>query len=112
MYKNIFLILIVLITSLSTITNAQDNGPNMGIIPAPVSITKNTGTFTLSRETSIVADSPDNKAVIFLVDYLHSKKMLNIQPKASGGNTISNTIVLTSASTDGLPAARKNNYCR
>jgi len=104
MYKNIFLILIVLITSFSTITNAQDNGPNMGIIPAPVSIKKNTGTFTLSRQTAIVADSPDNKAVLFLADYLHSKKMLNIQPKASSGNAIANSIVLTSSGTDGLPA--------
>ena len=104
MYKNIFLILIVLITSFSTITNAQDNGPNMGIIPAPVSIKKSTGTFTLSRQTAIVADSPDNKAVLFLADYLHSKKMLNIQPKANGGNAIVNSIVLTSAGTDGLPA--------
>jgi hexosaminidase len=104
MYKNIFLILIVLITSFSTITNAQDNGPNMGIIPAPVSIKKNTGTFTLSRQTSIVADSPDNKAVLFLADYLHSKKMLKIQPKANDGNAIVNSIVLTSVGTDGLPA--------
>ena len=104
MYKNIFLILIVLITSFSTITNAQDNGPNMGIIPAPVSIKKNTGTFTLSRQTAIVADSPDNKAVLFLAGYLHSKKMLNIQPKANGGNAIANSIVLTSSGTDGLPA--------
>jgi hexosaminidase len=104
MYKNIFLLLIVLITSFSTITNAQDNGPNMGIIPAPVSIKKNTGTFILSRETSIVADSPNNKAVLFLADYLHSKKMLNIHPKANDGNTIVNSIVLTSAGTDGLPA--------
>jgi len=104
MYKNIFLILIVLITSFSTITNAQDTGPNMGIIPAPVSIKKSTGTFTLSRQTSIVADSPNNKAVLFLADYLHSKKMLNIQPKANGGNAIVNSIVLTSSGTDGLPA--------
>ena len=104
MYKNIFLILIVLITSFSTITNAQDNGPNMGIIPAPVSIKKNTGTFTLSRETSIVADSPDNKAILFLADYLHSKKMLNIHPKANSGNDVANSIVLTSSGTDGLPA--------
>jgi len=76
----------------------------MGIIPAPVSIKKNTGTFILSRETSIVADSPNNKAVLFLADYLHSKKMLNIHPKANDGNTIVNSIVLTSAGTDGLPA--------
>jgi hexosaminidase len=104
MYKNIFPLLIVLISSFSTIANAQDNGPNMGIIPAPVSIKKNPGTFILSRQTSIVADSPDNKAVLFLADYLHSKKMLNIQPKSNDGNEIINRIVLTSAGTDGLPA--------
>ncbi|MHB8206216.1 family 20 glycosylhydrolase [Mucilaginibacter sp.] len=104
MHKNIFPLLIVLITSFSTIANAQDNGPNMGIIPAPVSIKKNPGTFTLSRQTSIVADSPDNKAVLFLADYLHSKKMLNIHPKANDGSSIINSIVLTSAGADGLPA--------
>ena len=104
MHKNIFPLLIVLFTSLSTIANAQDNGPNMGIIPAPVSIRKDPGTFTLSQQTAFVADSPNNKAVLFLADYLHSKRMLNIQPKANGGNDIANSIVLTSAGTDGLPA--------
>ena len=104
MYKNIVPLLIVLITSFSTIANAQDTGPNMGIIPAPVSIRKNPGTFTLSQQTAFVADSPNNKAVLFLADYLHSKKMLNIQPKANSGNGIANSILLTSAGTDGLPA--------
>jgi hexosaminidase len=104
MYKNIVPLLIVLITSFLTIANAQDTGPNMGIIPAPVSIRKNPGTFTLSQQTAFVADSPNNKAVLFLADYLHSKKMLNIQPKANSGNGIANSILLTSAGTDGLPA--------
>jgi len=104
MHKNIFPLLIVLLISFSTIANAQDNGPNMGIIPAPVSIKKNQGTFTLSQQTAFVADSPNNKAILFLADYLHSKRMLNIQPKANGGNDITNSIVLTSAGTDGLPA--------
>lgn len=104
MPKKIFPLLIVLITSFLTIANAQDNGPNMGIIPAPVSIKKNPGTFSLSQQTSIVADSPENKAVLFLADYLHSKKMLNIQPKANSGDEITNSIVLTSSGTDGLPA--------
>jgi len=75
----------------------------MGIIPAPVSIKKNQGTFTLSQQTAFVADSLDNKAVLFLADYLQSKRMLNIQPKANSGNDIANSIVLTSAGTDGLP---------
>ncbi|WP_461451997.1 family 20 glycosylhydrolase [Mucilaginibacter sp.] len=76
----------------------------MGIIPAPVSLQKQPGTFTLSQQTAFVADSPNNKAVLFLADYLHSKRMLNIQPKANSGNDIVNGIVLTSAGTDGLPA--------
>jgi hexosaminidase len=103
MHKYFLPLLFVLLIANSKITNAQDSGPNMGIIPAPVSLQKEPGTFTLSQQTVFVADSPSNKAVLFLADYLHSKKMLNIQPKANGGNDIANSIVLTSAGTDGLP---------
>jgi hexosaminidase len=104
MYKNTLLLLIVLTTTFSTIANAQDTGPNMGIIPAPVSVKKSAGTFTLSQQTTLVADSPNNKAVVFLAEFLHSKKMLSIQPKANTNNDITNSIVLTSAGTDSLPA--------
>jgi len=104
MYKKAFLLFFTLFTTAATITNAQDSNPNLGIIPAPVSIKKNTGEFILSRETVILADTPDNKAVIFLADYLRDKKMLNIRPKADTNKNVVNSIVLTSAGTDSLPA--------
>jgi len=104
MYKKFLLLFFVLTTSFITIAAAQDNGPNLGIVPAPVSLKKTTGQFTLSRQTAFVADSPDNKAVLFLADYLRNKKMLNIQPKADGNQNTQNSLILTSAGTDSLPA--------
>ena len=103
MKKNTFFLFFVLFAISTTITNAQDANPNMGIIPAPVSVKKAPGEFILSRETVLLADSPNNKAVIFLADYLRDKKMLNIQPKADSNKNVINSIVLTSAGLDSLP---------
>jgi hexosaminidase len=104
MYKKLFLLFIVLTTSTTIIATAQDNGPNLGIIPAPVSLKRTNGQFILSQQTAFVADSPDNKAVLFLADYLRTKKMLNIQPKADSSKNAQNSLILTSAGTDSLPA--------
>jgi hexosaminidase len=102
MYKKIILLLVAAI-SLSTITNAQDTDPNLGIIPAPVSVKKAPGTFVLSQETQIFADSVDNKAVVFLSDYLKNTAMLHMPIKINSGNRVGNSVVLTSAGTEGLP---------
>jgi len=104
MYKKIFLLLVTIGTISTTTANAQDTGPNLGIIPAPVSVKKTSGQFILSRETKLLADSPNNKAVLFLADYLHGKKMLNIQPELTNNRNANNSLVLTSAGTDSLPA--------
>jgi hexosaminidase len=104
MYKKLALLTLVLITSIITLAAAQDNGPNMGIIPAPVSVKKTGGQFVLSQQTAFIADSPDNKAVRFMADFMLHKKMLNIQPKASGNKNIANSLILTSTGTDSLPA--------
>jgi hexosaminidase len=103
MRKRILLLFITICTISSLIANAQDTDPNMGIIPAPVSLKKLSGEFILSQQTAFLADSVNNKAVLFLADYLHSKKMLNIQPKTNIGDT-PNSLVLTAAGTDNLPA--------
>lgn len=103
MYKNIFLLFLILITFSAQLSNAQDTDPNMGIIPAPVSLKKTNGEFILSRETKFLADSPGNKAVLFLADYLRGKKMLNIQPALNTTTGVPNSLVLTSAGTDSLP---------
>ncbi|MGN6181446.1 MAG: family 20 glycosylhydrolase [Mucilaginibacter sp.] len=104
MHKKFVLLLLVLTTSIITLATAQDNGPNLGIIPAPVSLKKTGGQFILSQQTAFIADSPDNKAVLFLADFLRNKKMLNMQPKVSDNKNINNSLVLTSAGADSLPA--------
>ncbi len=86
----------------SKIVNAQGTDPNMGIIPAPVSVKKMPGEFTLSQETVLLADSLSTRPVIFFADYLQNKAMLHIIPKANAGQA-NNSVVLTSAGTDGLP---------
>ncbi|WP_259067977.1 family 20 glycosylhydrolase [Mucilaginibacter sp. X4EP1] len=84
--------------------NAQDNDPNMGIIPAPVSLKKGQGEFVLSQQTVLLADTITNKAVIFLTDYIQNKTMLHVQLKQNNGAATANSVVLTSAGTDDLPA--------
>ncbi|MFD2146570.1 beta-N-acetylhexosaminidase [Mucilaginibacter antarcticus] len=98
------LIVLLAFFTLSIVTKAQDTDPNLGIIPAPVSVIKSPGTFTLSQETSLFADTLTNKAVIFLSDYLQNTTMLRIPVKLNSGVNKNNSIVLTSAGTDGLPA--------
>ena len=83
--------------------NAQDNDPNLGIIPAPVSLKKSAGEFVLSQNTVLLADSIDNKAVLFLAGYLQNKAMLHVQLKHNNGTSVANSIVLTSTGTDNLP---------
>ncbi|MDB5002948.1 MAG: family 20 glycosylhydrolase [Mucilaginibacter sp.] len=103
MYKKIILLLVASF-SFSIAAHSQNTDPNLGIIPAPLSIKKATGTFVLSQETQIFADSVNNKAVVFLSDYLKNIATLHIPVKLNSGQSVSNSIVLTSAGTDNLPA--------
>ena len=102
MCKKILLLLIFTCLS-NLIVSAQDTDPNMGIIPAPVSVKKSPGEFILSQETVFFADSLADKSVMFLADYLKNKEMLNVKPKANTGRGVNNSLVLTSAGTDALP---------
>ncbi len=86
------------------IVNAQDGDPNLGIIPAPVSVKKTSGEFVLSQQTVLLADTVTNKAVVFLTDYLQNKAMLHVQLKPNNGSSAPNSIVLTATGTDNLPA--------
>ncbi|GAA4091236.1 family 20 glycosylhydrolase [Mucilaginibacter panaciglaebae] len=103
MYKRIILLLVTTV-GFAAVTQAQDLNPNLGIIPAPVSVRKTSGSFVLSQETAFLADSVNNKAVVFFADYLKNTAMLHIPVKHNSGQTVNNSIVLTSAGTDGLPA--------
>ena len=51
----------------------------------------------------LLADSLDNKSVVFLADYLRDKKMLSIQSKADTNKNVANSIVFTSSGLDSLP---------
>jgi hexosaminidase len=101
--KNLWLLCLA-IAALPGIANAQDSDPNLGIIPAPVSVKKNAGVFTLSRQTTILADTVTNKAVLFLTDYLQNTAMLKVPLKVNSGSSAPNSIVLTSTGADDLPA--------
>lgn len=108
MYKKIFISLCVFMLLFTGLVNAQDNDPNMGIIPAPVSLKKSTGEFVLSRETTLLADSVTNKAVVFLHDYLLNKAMLKVKLKPNVAKGSANSIVLTSKGADNLPEGGYN----
>jgi hexosaminidase len=100
--KSCLLFLTVLI--FSGVVKAQNADPNMGIIPAPVSIQKQAGTFVLSQETVIQVDTVTNKAVRFLADYLQNKYAFRNKLQANTGAVGNNAIIITSAGAENLPA--------
>src|SRR3569833_514726 len=102
MYKTIALLLISVLSLTSITAFAQDNDPNMGIIPAPVSVKKADGQFVLSQETVLYADS-NTKAVSFFTDYLQNKLNLRTQLKIGDAGSAANSIVLTAKGTENLP---------
>lgn len=102
MFRKISLLLL-LFTSFSIIANAQDNDPNMGIIPAPVSVKKTTGEFVLSQQTVLLADSANNKAVNYFTSYLQNKLMLHNELKINSTEATANSIVFTEKGTESLP---------
>jgi hexosaminidase len=63
----------------ANVTKAQTpaDDPHMGIIPAPASITKTTGTFVFSQLTQIKADNPNDRNVVFLKDFLLNNRHFN-----------------------------------
>jgi hexosaminidase len=103
MYKKVILLLVACV-GLCGVVKAQDTDPNLGIIPAPVSVKKAAGTFVLSQETVLLADTIANKAVVFLADFVRNSAMLHVTLKQNSGATVNNSVVLTSAGTEGLPA--------
>ena len=103
MFKRTLLTLCFFTAVCCNMANAQDADPNMGIIPAPVSVKKTAGEFVLSQQTQILADTVTNKAVVFFSNYLQNKAMLRTQLKQNNGAITANSVVLTSAGTDNLP---------
>lgn len=88
---------------------AQTKDVNPGIIPAPVKIMKLSGEFELNQLTKIVADNPEEHAVVFLKNYLQQSKNLTnkiVSAKAellSSGNPLNN-ITITNRGAEAIPA--------
>ncbi len=99
------LLLILLVCS--THAFAQ-NDPYLGIIPAPVSVTKNVGEFKFNPETIILVDTPDNRAVRYFNDYLKKSGYVNtvvdINRVDRKNYSLKNTITLSLNFKGDLPA--------
>src|SRR5579872_1598928 len=102
MYKKLFPLLLLSFLLINIAANAQDNDPNMGIVPAPVSVKKSSGEFVLSQQTILFADS-NTKAVSFFTDYLLNKLKLHNTLKIGDAESAGNSIVLTAKGTENLP---------
>lgn len=84
---------------------AQEGNPNLNIIPAPVSIEKSAGEFQFSKRTLIIADSPSQRAVVFLSHYLKGHLATNkLVPTAQMKKPAKTEIILTDDNTASLPA--------
>lgn len=89
-----------------SVANAQESGPNFGIIPAPNHIVKNGGVFTLNQYTSIKADDPANPAVAFLKDHLNRISKLSGSLKSGKLKSQSHATIIkiTSQGAEKIPA--------
>ncbi len=98
--------LLFLLVALSTSVFAQ-NDPNLGIIPAPVSVTKGGGDFRFDPETIILVDSPDNRAVQFFKAYLKKAGYVNtfvdVNRVDRKNYSLKNTVSLTTNFKGDLP---------
>lgn len=85
----------------------QYDNPNLGIIPAPVSIKKMNGDFIFSTYTHIVCHHPNDKAFICLKAFLKKEEFVDNKLTAKSSNRSksypADKLVLTSSGTDGLP---------
>jgi len=63
-------VLVLLALGASHPVLAQKSDPNLGIVPAPVSVTKGKGEFKFTPETIVLVDSPNHKAIKFFKEYL------------------------------------------
>ncbi|RZL49891.1 MAG: beta-N-acetylhexosaminidase [Pedobacter sp.] len=99
--KRFFLLLLPAFFALQTLAQTD---ANMGIIPAPVSIKKTSGTFQLDKTVALISNEPSNSKTSDLLNAFVVKKggFALRETKAVSGSQKS--IVLTSLGADQLPA--------
>jgi hexosaminidase len=94
---------LTLLVSMSAGAFAQTDA-NMGIIPAPVSVTKKTGTFKLDKTVVLVsADAKNAKMADLLNAYIVTKGGFSLRESKAAGQA-DRAIIITSAGADQLPA--------
>lgn len=97
------LLTIALLAFVATTASAQ-NDPNMGIIPAPVSVKKNSGVFKLDKTVVLVSTDPKNARMADLLNaFITTKGGFALRTlKTAAANE--KAIILSSAGADQLPA--------
>lgn len=99
--KNLFTI--VLLAFLAIEASAQQD-PNMGIIPAPVSVKKNSGTFKLDKTVVLISNEPKNSRMVDLLNAFVTTKGGFALREVKSESTGEKAIILTSEGADQLPA--------
>jgi len=102
MIRKILLFAFIVLHSVQSF--AQDKNPNLNIIPAPVSIQRDNGTFQFSKRTLFIADSPNHRAALFLSAFLEQHQVKNKLVATGKMKKPSATeIILTDDNTSSLP---------
>jgi hexosaminidase len=94
---------IVLLAFLAVEASAQQD-PNMGIIPAPVSVKKNSGTFKLDKTVVLISHEPKNSRMADLLNAFVTTKGGFALREAKSESANEKAIILSSEGADQLPA--------
>ncbi|NQX37941.1 hexosaminidase [Pedobacter steynii] len=94
---------IVLLAFLAVEASAQQD-PNMGIIPAPVSVKKNSGTFKLDKTVVLISNEPKNSRMADLLNAFVTTKGGFALREAKSESANEKAIILTSEGAGQLPA--------
>ncbi|RQO70092.1 beta-N-acetylhexosaminidase [Pedobacter sp. KBW06] len=94
---------IVLLAFLAIEASAQQD-PNMGIIPAPVSVKKNSGTFKLDKTVVLISNEPKNSRMADLLNAFVTAKGGFALREVKSESANERAIILTSEGAGQLPA--------
>jgi len=104
--KSLLIIICFLAFAFQAKAQTPLDDPHMGIIPAPASITKATGTFVFSQLTLIKADNIKDRNIAFLKDFLLNNRHFNNKLSKYNSRIRSNKgtwLVITSKGAAALP---------
>lgn len=103
--KRKFLVIMLMVCN-ACFSQANDPDPNMGIIPAPVSVEKTTGHFTFNN-TVIITEDTNDRAANFLVKYLADK---GIKTRLITGTASKGSAIILSSKGKGADTLQKEGY--